>query len=114
MKKLMKIAEYILWILFLVLIPFEKEKLAILLTIPVIAFLVFYYKKAKIKNFALFLWIVAFLIRLVSILLLKVEVADDFKTMLEASRSLLAGDTSFMNGFYFQTYPFQLGLVLYS
>ena len=113
MKKLMKIAEYILWILFLVLIPFEKEKLAILLTIPVIAFLVFYYKKAKIKNFALFLWIVAFLIRLVSILLLKVEVADDFKTMLEASRSLLAGDTSFMNGFYFQTYPFQLGLVLY-
>ena len=38
---------------------------------------------------------------------------DDFKTMLEASRSLIQGDLSFMKGFYFQTYPFQLGLVLY-
>jgi len=112
-KKLIKIAEIILFLMFLVLIAFEKQKLTIFLTIPVIIFLYFYHKKANIKNYPLFLFIVAFLIRLVSVLVLKVEVADDFKTMLEASRSLLNHDYSFMNGFYFQTYPFQLGLVLY-
>ena len=113
MKKLIKIAEYILFLMFVVLIIFEKQKLSILLTIPVILFLYFYHKKANIKNYPLFLFIVAFLIRLISVLILKVEVADDFKTMLDASRSLLNHDVSFMNGFYFQTYPFQLGLVLY-
>ena len=113
MKKIIKLAEYILFAMFLILLLFEKQKLAILLTIPVLIFLYFYHKKANIKNYPLFLFIVAFLIRLISVLVLKVEVADDFKTMLEASRSLIAGDLSFMNGFYFQTYPFQLGLVLY-
>ena len=113
MKKLIKVAEYILFVMFFVLLFFEKQKLSILLTIPVLLFLYWYQKKAKIKNYPLFLFIISFLIRLVSILILKVEVADDFKTMLEASRSLLQLDVSFMNGFYFQTYPFQLGLVLY-
>lgn len=113
MKKLIKIAEYILLCMFLVLLPFEKEKLSILITIPILLFFYFYYKKAEIKHYPIFLFVVAFLIRLVTTLVLKVEIADDFKTMLEASRSLLVGSTEFMKGFYFQTYPFQLGLVLY-
>ena len=33
--------------------------------------------------------------------------------MYEASLSLLKGNLDFMNGFYFRTYPFQLGLTLY-
>lgn len=113
MKKLIKLAEYILLIMFLVLVIFEKQKLAIFTIIPLVLFLYFYYKKAHIKNYALFIFIVAFLIRLVSILILNVEVTDDFKTMLDASRSILSGNIDFMKGFYFQTYPFQLGLVLY-
>ncbi len=113
MKKLIKFAEYILFLMFLVLILFTKQKLAIFLTIPLIVILFFYYKKTKIKNYPLFLFIVAFLIRLISILVLKVEITDDFKTMYDASINLIKGNISFMNGFYFQTYPFQLGLVLF-
>ena len=113
MKKLIKIAEYILFLMFLILVFFEKQKLTIFLTIPVILLLYFGSKKIKVKNFSLFLLIIAFLIRFISIIVLKVEVVDDFKTMLNASISLIEGDLSFMNGFYFQTYPFQLGLVLY-
>lgn len=113
MKKLIKIAEYILFLMFLVLIIFEKQKLASFSVIPLLIFLFIYHKKANIKHYSIFLFIVAFLIRLVSVLILKVEVADDFKTMLDASRSLLVGNIDFMKGFYFQTYPFQLGLVLY-
>ncbi len=113
MKKLIKIAEYILLLMFLVLLFFEKQKLTIFLTIPLIVLLYFCSKKIKIKNFPLFLFITAFIIRFISIIFLKVEITDDFKTMLDASRSLIGGDISFMKGFYFQTYPFQLGLVLY-
>ena len=113
MKKLIKLAEIILFLMFLVLLIFEKQKLTILLTIPVILLLYLFHKKVKIKNYPLFLFIVAFIIRLASIFILKVEIADDFKTMYEASLSIIKGDLSFMKGFYFQTYPFQLGLVLY-
>ena len=67
----------------------------------------------KIKNYGLFLFCIAFLIRIISIFLLKVEIADDFETMYKASLSLLKGNLDFMNGFYFRTYPFQLGLTLY-
>ena len=113
MKKIIKFAEYILFLMFFVLLFFEKQKLSIFLTIPLIIFLYFFSKKVKIKNFPLFLFIVAFTIRLISIIVLKVEIVDDYKTMLDASKSLINGDLSFMKGFYFQTYPFQLGLVLY-
>ena len=113
MKKLIKLAEYILFAMFLVLLFFEKQKLSILLTIPVLLFFYFYHKKANIKNYPLFLFIVALLIRLLCVFVLKVEVTDDFKTMLEASRSLISGNIEFMSSSYFQTYPFQLGLVLY-
>ena len=113
MKKLVKIGEFVLFLLFLILCIFLKQKLAILLTIPVIAFLIYFYKKEKIKNFELFLFLTAFVIRLLSIFILKVEITDDFKTMYEASLSILKGNFDFMNGFYFQTYPFQLGLTLY-
>ena len=113
MKKLIKLAEYLLLLMFLVLLFFEKQKLTILLTIPLIIIMYFASKKIKIKNFPLFIFLIAFTIRFISIIFLKVEVTDDFKTMLDASKMLIQGNLSFMNGFYFQTYPFQLGLVLY-
>ena len=113
MKKIIKFAEIILFCMFLVLLFFEKQKLTVFLTIPIIILLYFYHKKVKIKNYPLFLFSIAFLIRIISIFILKVEITDDFKTMYEASLSLIKGNIDFMNGFYFQTYPFQLGLVLY-
>lgn len=113
MKKLIKFAEIILFLMFAVLLIFLRQKLTILYVIPVIVLIFFYQKKVNIKHYSLFLFIIALLIRLLSITILKVEITDDFKTMLDASKMLIQGNLSFMNGFYFQTYPFQLGLVLY-
>ena len=55
MKKLIKIAEYILLLMFLVLLIFLKQKLTIILIIPVIVILYFVSQKIKIKNFPLFI-----------------------------------------------------------
>lgn len=90
-----------------------KNKLATLFIIPLIAFIYFFTKKVKIKRYGLFIFILALVIRLFTVFVLKVEIVDDFKTMYEASLSLLKGNLDFMNGFYFKTYPYQLGLVLY-
>ena len=113
MKKFIKICEIFLFLFFLVLLFFTKQKLATLLIIPLLVILYFIYKKESIKHWEVFLFIIAFFIRIVSIFFLNVEIADDFKTMYEASLSLLKGNLDFMNGFYFRTYPFQLGLTLY-
>ena len=113
MKKFIKICEIFLFLFFLVLLFFTKQKLATLFIIPLLVILYFIYKKESIKHWEVFLFIIAFFIRIVSIFFLNVEIADDFKTMYEASLSLLKGNLDFMNGFYFRTYPFQLGLTLY-
>lgn len=113
MKKLIKIAEILLLILFIVLIPFLKDKLSILLSLPVLIGLYFLTKNNKIKNFTVFIFILSLLIRLVSIFLLKVEIVDDFKTMLLASRSLINGNLSFTKETYFLYFPYQIGHVLY-
>ena len=113
MKKLIKIFEIILFILFLILIPFLKDKLSILLAIPIVIGIDLFIKNEKIKHFALFIFIFSFLIRLISIIFLKVEIVDDFKTMLDGSKSLINNDLSFIDNFYFQAFPYQLGHVLY-
>lgn len=113
MNKLFKFCEWLLFILFLVLIFFMKQKLSIIIGLLLVVFLYVFYKKEKIKNYTLFIFVLSLVIRLISIFILKVEITDDFKTMYEASLSLLKGNIDFMNGFYFRTYPFQLGLTLY-
>ena len=113
MKKLIKLFEIILFLIFLVLVIFTKQKFTILLTIPVVILIYFFSKKVPIKRYSLFIFILAFVIRLISIFVLKVEITDDFKTMYEASKSLINGNLSFMNNFYFHTYIVQLGLTLY-
>lgn len=113
MKKLIKICEYILLILFLILIPFLKNKLAIFISLPILIGFYFLIKNEKIKHFTIFLFIISFIIRIISIIYLKVEIVDDFKTMLEASRNLINGNLSFTKEFYFTAFPYQLGHVLY-
>ncbi len=61
----------------------------------------------------MFLFITALIIRIISILYLNVSITDDFKLMYDASRSLLKNDLSFLNTFYFKTFTYQLGHVLY-
>jgi len=113
MKKFIYICELLLFIVFLVLILFTKSKLAILLGIPIFILVYLFSRRINIKNFALFIFIFAFLIRLFSILILNVEIADDFKTMLTASKSLIDGNLDFTNTFYFKTFSYQIGHVLY-
>lgn len=113
MKKIIKLCEYILFILFLGMILFTKEKLTTLLIIPILPLIYLFIKKVKIKRYGLFIFVLALLIRLFTIFILKVEITDDFKTMYDASTNLIKGNLDFMNGFYFKTYPYQLGLVLY-
>lgn len=111
MKKLIKICEYLAFIVFLVMLVFLTSKLSLLLAIPVFLLIYFLCKKIKVKNTALLIFIIALITRIISIFILKVEIADDFKTMYDAAQSLLKGDLSFMQGFYFRTYTYQLGLV---
>lgn len=113
MKKLIRLCEYLLFLFFIGIIIFTTKKLTTLLIIPLILLLYFFNKKINIKNYALFIFITALIVRLISIFILKVDITDDFKTMYDASRSLINGNLDFMNGFYFKTYPYQLGLVLY-
>ncbi len=112
MKKFFYLFELIFFIAFFIIFLFVKNKLAIFLTIPVILIILFS-NKIKIKNYALFLFIFAFLERLVSIFYLKLDILDDFKTMLIASRSLIHGNFSFLHTAYFQLFSYQLGHVLY-
>ena len=113
MKRFIKICEYILLILFLILIPFLKDKLSIIISLPILIGLYFLIKNEKIKRFSLFIFILSLIIRLVSVFILKVEIVDDFKTMLDASRNLINGNLKFINTFYFEAFPYQLGHVLY-
>ena len=113
MQKWIKFCEYVLFIVFLIVILFLKQKIYTLVAIPIIIGIHFLIKKVNIKNFGLFIFFFTLMIRIISIIVLKVNILDDFKTMYEASLMLLKGDLSFMNGFYFKTYPYQLGLVLY-
>ena len=113
MKRFIKICEYILLILFLILVPFLKDKLSILISLPILIGLYFLIKNEKIKRFPIFIFILSLIIRLISIFLLKVEIVDDFKTMLDASKSLINGNLSFTKETYFLYFPYQIGHVLY-
>lgn len=113
MKKFIKVCEYILLILFLILIPFMRDKLSILLTLPVLVLIYFLSKKINIKHFTIFIFIMALVIRIISIIYLKVSIVDDFKTMLDASRDLITGNLDFLKNSYFEYFPYQLGHVLY-
>ena len=113
MKRFIKVCEYILLLLFLVLIPFMRDKLSILLGIPIIVIIYFLNKKIDIKNFPLFIFIISIVIRVLVSIFLKTDITDDFKTMLDASHSLLRNDLSFINTEYFNIYPYQIGHVLY-
>ena len=113
MRKFISICEYLLFGVFLLLLFFMKTKLAIFITIPIIILIILFEKRENIKNFSLFLFILALAIRLISSFYLEVEILDDFKTMLSASKNLINGNLSFVNSFYFQTFSYQLGHVIY-
>lgn len=113
MNKVIKLYDVLLFILFFIILFFMKNIFSVFLFIPLFILIFFISKDIEIKRFSLFIFIFSFIIRLFSILYLKVSITDDFKTMYVASKSLLRGDFSFLNTFYFKTFSYQLGHVLY-
>lgn len=55
----------------------------------------------------------ALIVRIISVLILKVDICDDFKTMYMASRDLINGNLSFLKDSYFVYFSYQLGHVVY-
>ena len=113
MKKSINICEILLLVAFFILTPFLSNKITLLIAIPVFVLIYYFAKNIKIKNYALFIFIVSLIIRIISIIILKVEITDDYKTMYDASTSLIKNDLLFLNSFYFKTFSYQLGHVLY-
>ena len=113
MNKFIKLCEYLLFIMFMVLIFFMSSKFSFLLIIPIFILLWLFVKKVKIKRFGLFIFILTLIIRLISVFYLRVSILDDFKVMYSASKSLINNDLSFLSTPYFQTFSYQFGHVLY-
>ena len=102
MKKFIRICEYILFFLFAILLLFFTNKISTLIIIPLFIVLLFIVRKMKIKNYAIFIFILALIIRLISVFYLKVNIVDDFKTMYEASRDLIVHNLEFLKSSYFK------------
>ena len=113
MSRFIKICEYILFVLFFVLLFFMSNKLSTFMIIPLIVVIYFFIKKVKIKHFGIFIFLVALIVRIISVIVLKVDICDDFKTMYMASRDLINGNLSFLKNSYFVYFSYQLGHVVY-
>lgn len=113
MKKLTKLFLSLFFIIFLSLLLLCKEKYTIILGI--IPFFIFFFLSKKIPNkyFPYFLFFFSLFIRLVMLLIYDSPISDDFKTMYDASHSLINDDLSFKNDFYFEHFGYQLGHSLY-
>ena len=108
-----KLLNIIMFILFLIIVIFTKSKLTIFLGLPILFLLIKLVDKIKIKNYLIFIFSLSLIIRIITIILLKVPVLDDYKTMLDAALSINNNDLSFLNDFYFKTFSYQLGFTIY-
>ena len=108
-----KLLNIIMLILFLIIVIFTKSKLTIFLGLPILFLLIKLVDKNKIKNYLIFIFSLSLIIRVITIILLKVPVLDDYKTMLDAALSINNNDLSFLNDFYFKTFSYQLGFTIY-
>ena len=113
MKRFTKYAEYLLFVIFTIMLLFLTKKLTILISLPMIILIYYLATKIPKKYFPYILFFLALLFRIITISVIDIKIVDDFKVMLAASRSLLKGDLSFLNNLYFQRFSYQLGHVLY-
>lgn len=72
-----------------------------------------YAYKYSTRKFGLFLFILAFAVRLVIIFVVQTPASSDFSILLNASRSLNRGDLSFLETSYFQLWSYQVGFVFF-
>lgn len=111
MKKLIKLFTYLLFVTFFTIILFTEHKITILLAIIPFVLLYKYIDKIKDKHFIIILFFLALLVRIITSIYLKVPIMDDFKTMYNASKSLIEGNLTFTKDTYFTNFSYQLGFV---
>lgn len=85
----------------------------IFLSLLSIAFIYLFVKKVEFKKFGLFLFLASLIIRIISIIVLRIPIRADYELMYNGSVGLVNGDLSFINNSYFYTFSYQLGNVLY-
>jgi len=112
MNKLKKFWIYCFIICFS-LIPILFISIPFYLMLLTFLSIIFICLKFKLQKFPIFLFIVSLVIRIIFNIIIKTPPVSDFDVLLNASRSLLGGDTSFNNSTYFNLWAYQIGFVTY-
>lgn len=84
-----------------------------LLFIILFSAIIFLSLKFNIKHFAILLFIISFISKLIFIKLFNFEQISDFKVLLDASFKFAKKDYSFSNDLYFKLWAYQTGFVAY-
>lgn len=101
-----------LFLFFLALIPLALYNVSLyVLIFFVVSFLLIY--KFNIPKYGIFIFIIAITVRLFIIFSLDTPPASDFAVLLNASRSLINGDLSFLEDGYFKLWSYQMGFVYF-
>lgn len=105
-----KIWLYLFLIVALIVIIGLLDK-SLILSLIIFGLIILISKKVNIPKPALFLFLAAFILRLIIVLTIKTPPISDFKVLLEASQDLMKNNYSFSQTSYFQCWTYQIGFV---
>ena len=110
MKAILNILTYIALILIVLSFLLFNN---LLLGVLAIVLMYFIAKDKRINNFTLFIIILSFIIRLLTIIFMNIPQVTDYYLINEAAMKFANNDLSFVNDTYFSMWPYQLGFTLY-
>lgn len=114
MKKFISnIFYYIGLIIISILVICGNNENGLILSLLSFAFIYFFVKQIKIRNFSLFLIIISLIIKIIVVIVIKTPIVTDCWIMKNATDKVLEGDLSFLNDIYFKTWGYQLFHVFY-
>lgn len=107
-----KIMSYLLLILFGIILLMENNLFFAFLFFLIVIYLLS--NKYKFKRFSICLFTIAFIIRLLIILLVKTPIMSDFAVMYNTAMNILNNDFSYVvNSSYMNTWGYQMGHTMY-
>lgn len=112
-KKIPNFFLYVILVILGVIFLTVWIKNAVIFGIASLVIIYFIAKKSKSKRFGIYLFVLAFVLRLLAVSLLKTPIEYDFKHLYDASLKLLNGDLSYNQNSYFIMWGYQIGQVLY-
>lgn len=86
---------------------------SVLYAAAMFALLLWSSRRLELSCFPILLFLTALGLRVAAIFLIPTPPSSDFSTMLNAARQLNNGDTSYLEGTYFQLWAYQLGFVAF-